>query len=293
MLLYELALELGVRSTALLDRAHALGIYVDQTSVLTPAQVEELRSAYGKGRGTASVHGAEPIPALDIDSSKPMGTGAIVALVGAGLVVVLLVAYMFANSGDDGGSTVAAGGTTVATPAPTTEPCDPSSGIGVGAIGAGDGAEAADEGSGLPPCSVAGGLVDDGTTATTELDTRDPIDIPRDTREFCKAAIAATEFDTKLFEAANPESLGPIKDVIIAGRDKWRADATIMSVHAPPRLDVPIDRYIRVYSNLVDSVQPGDDDYELAVHIVNVFRTDLNYYAIQIGEAVTENCDKR
>ena len=38
---------------------------------------------------------------------------------------------------------------------------------------------------------------------------------------------------------------------------------------------------------------PEADDYELAVHIMNTFRTDLNYYAAQINESINANCDKR
>lgn len=53
MFLYELALELGVRSTSLLDRAHALGMNIDTTAQLTPQQVEQLREVYGKGRSQA------------------------------------------------------------------------------------------------------------------------------------------------------------------------------------------------------------------------------------------------
>lgn len=54
-----------------------------------------------------------------------------------------------------------------------------------------------------------------------------------------------------------------------------------------------MDRYIRVYSNLVDTVTPETDDYQLAVHIVTTLRTDLNYYAAQINEVVNAHCDKR
>ena len=66
-----------------------------------------------------------------------------------------------------------------------------------------------------------------------------------------------------------------------------------MSANAPPRLDVAMDRYVRVYTNLVDSVTPEADEYELAVVIMDTFRTDLNYYAAQINESINANCDKR
>lgn len=294
MLLYELALELGVRSTALLDRAHALGMDVTATAPLTPEQVARLREAYGKGRPVPQAEVAAPAEAV-IGGGRSLGTPALLALVGAGLVVVLLVAYMVTNSGGDDGTTVAAVDGTEAESTTTTEPCDPASGIGVGAIGQGSATTAAGGGEGgeaLPPCDIAGGLSGD-TLETSTTVAGDPIDVPRNAREFCKAAIAAMEFDTRLYEAANPDSLGPIRQVILDGRDKWRVDATVMAANAPPRLDVAMDRYVRVYSNLVDSVTPEGDDYDLAVHIVNTFRTDLTYYAVQINEAINANCDKR
>jgi hypothetical protein len=294
MLLYELALELGVRSTALMDRAHALGINVSSTDPLTPEQVARLREAYGKARHAPQAPMAAPTDVV-LGDKRPLSTGALLAVVGAGLVVVLLVAYMVTNSGgDDGGTTLASGDDVEAESTTTTEPCDPASGIGAGAIGQGTATTAAGataEGA-LPPCDIAGGLSGD-TIETSTTVAVDPIDVPRNTREFCKAAIASMEFDTKMIEAANLESLGPIRDVILQGRDKWRIDATVMSANAPPRLDVAMDRYVRVYTNLVDSVTPEADEYELAVVIMDTFRTDLNYYAAQINESINANCDKR
>ena len=103
MMLYELALELGVRSTVLLDRAQAMGMDVSATGPLTAEQVQELRSAYG-------VTKPHPQPALDPTQTITenrfgnLGTGPLLALVGAGLVVVILIAYMITSSGsDDGG----------------------------------------------------------------------------------------------------------------------------------------------------------------------------------------------
>ena len=295
MMLYELALELGVRSTVLLDRAQAMGMDVSATGPLTAEQVQELRSAYG-------VTKPHPQPALDPTQTITenrfgnLGTGPLLALVGAGLVVVILIAYMITSSGSDdgGGGDVAAGGgsDTVEAVSTTTEPCDPSSGIGVGAIGQAPGSTAAPAGDALPPCSVAGGLSDDAIDGTTTTVAGDPIDVPRDKDEFCKAALSAMDFDTKMMEAATAETIGPLRDTILQGRDRWRSDATIMVATGPPRLDVAMDRYVRVYSNLVDSVTPEVDDYTLAVHIITTFRTDLNYYAAQIGDAINTNCDK-
>jgi hypothetical protein len=294
VLLYELALELGVRSTALLDRAQALGMDVTATAPLTAEQVAELRAAYGKQRPTPAV--AETVAPVVDPAARSFSTGSVLALVGAGLVVVLLIAYMVTNSGDDGGSTVAANEIAAEdSTTTTTEPCDANSGIGAGAIGQSSTSAATDGGAGgsaLPPCSVAGGLSDDALETTTTADV-DPIDLPRDKREFCRGALAAMEFDTKLMEAAQAETIGPLRDVIIQGRDKWKADATIMTINAPPRLDMAMDRYTRVYINLVDSVTPEIDDLALAEHIINTFRTDLNYYAAQINESINTHCDKR
>lgn len=298
MLLYELALELGVRSTVLMDRAHAMGINVSSTDPLTPDQVARLREAYGKARPTSPAQVAAPTDEV-LGAKRPLGTGALLALVGAGLVVVVLLAYMITNSGGDDATTVAAVTEPAEEVTSTTEPCDPASGIGAGAIGQGTATTATGaptsagaSADALPPCDIAGGISGEPLETTTTV-AGDPIDVPRDTREFCKAAIAAMEFDTKLSEAANPESLGPIRDVILQGRDQWRINATLMTAHAPPRLDVAMDRYVRVYTNLVDSVTPDADDLTLAVHIMDVFRTDLAYYAVQINEAITAHCDKR
>ncbi len=293
MLLYELALELNVRSTALLDRAQALGMDVDATTPLTPEQEAHLRRLYKPTRPDPPV---PEIVAEAVESSmKPRGPAAILALVGAGLVVVLLIAYMLTSSGDESPPpTVAASETTEPEGSTTTtEPCDPASGIGAGAIGQttvpdGSSGSATD----LPPCAIAGGLTGDPLETTT-TEAADPIDVPRDKREFCKAALSAMEFDTRLIEASDVDSLGPIRDVILEGRDRWHSDVTAMADSAPPRLDVAMDRYIRVYSNLVDTVTPETDDYQLAVHIVTTLRTDLNYYAAQINEVVNAHCDKR
>ncbi len=319
MFLYELALELDVRSVVLLDRAHALGMDVDPTSQLTAAQVEQLRAAYGKGRNQASPIVGDPVGAAG-SSETSWGMPAVVAMVVAGLVVVLMIGYAVTNS--DSGETV----TAAAAPdddddavTTTTEPCDTSaSGIGVDAIGQdttattapeaadpdGTAADATDPaapsegddpqaaGGTLPPCDVAGGLSDDEIAAPT-TEAVDAIDTPRDKREFCKAAISALEFEARMFEAADAYSLGPIRDVMIEGRDRWKIDITIMTAAAPPRLDVPLERYRIVYTNLLDAATPDADDYELAVRFNQVLRTDLEYYAIQLTQTIAENCDKR
>ena len=85
MLLYELALELGVRSTALMDRAHALGINVSSTDPLTPEQVARLREAYGKARHAPQATGAAPTGVV-LAYQAPPRSAALAALVGPGLV---------------------------------------------------------------------------------------------------------------------------------------------------------------------------------------------------------------
>lgn len=314
MFLYELALELGVRSTALLDRAHALGMQVDTTAQLTPDQIEQLRSAYGKGRAQqaheASVQQARAeLEGADQAGGGSMNLAAIAALVAAGLVVVLMVGYMLTNSDNDT-TTVGAGDTTDAEggSSTTTEPCDSGSGIGVGAIGqdpgttAGGaettiaqatGATTAPADDALPPCDVVGGLSGDEIAAASTTFDGDPLDLPRDKREFCRAALSIIEFETKMYEVSNPEALGPVREVMLGGRDKFKADLAAMQAAAPPRIDGPLGRYAISYTTLMDSVTPTTDDYSLAVAFAQASRADLAYYATQINAAVTENCDKR
>lgn len=312
MFLYELALELDVRSTVLLDRAHALGMNVDTTAQLTAEQVEQLRAAYGRGRGQLTQAQIDARVAVQEAESKngSLGVGAIAALVGAGLVVVLLVGYMFTNSGDDVTTTVGAGDTTEADSGPTTttEPCDSSSGIGVGAIGqdpAGGGAPEGDStisnavaatsapAASLPPCEVVGGLSGEAIEAASTTFAGDPLDMPRDKRRFCVAAMSMVDFEMRLVEAANVDSLGPIREVMLSGRDQFKADLAQMQDSAPPRLDGPLDRYAVVYHNLLGSVSATSDEYTLAVAFLQASRTDLQYYAAQIQTAIFENCDKR
>lgn len=297
MLLYELALELGVRSTVLLDRAHAMGMQVDQTTALSADQVEQLREAYGRGRGSQPAAPVVETVASGGGDHKPIGTPAIVAMVAAGLVVVLLVGYVLTNSGGDETVSAAAPATDeVSSTTATTEPCDDSaSGIGVGAIGQGEGTatSAVDGGEVLPPCSVAGGLSGEEIDGTNEPDDRDPLDIPRNEAEFCRAARSAMDFDLQMSEAAMSTTLAELRDVMIQGRDRWKSDVVIMIASGPPRLDVPLERYRVVYTNFLDSATPDADDFELAMRFTGALRTDVNYYLAQIGQAVNENCGHR
>lgn len=308
MFLYELALELGVRSTELIERAHTLGISVDPTAKLTAEQVEQLRSAYGKGRAQLAQS-----PVLDPSAGSgagggPMGVPAVAALVLAGLVVALVLGYMVTNSGSDTVNLSAEDAAAAADDetTPTTAPCDETSaGIGIGAIGQDPAATTsapaapADAGSSvpaattLPPCDVVGGLSGDEIAGPSTSFTGDPLDLPRDKQEFCRAALSMTEFEMRINEAANLEALGPIRDVILEGRDTWKSDLVVLEATAPPRLDNPVERYGIVYTTLFDSVVPGADDYSLAVAFVQASRTDLAYYTNQIATAIIENCDKR
>ncbi|NLD78302.1 MAG: hypothetical protein GX643_16740 [Acidimicrobiales bacterium] len=298
MYLYELALELGVRSTALLDRAHALGMNVDTTAQLTPEQVEQLREVYGRGRARQATPQPEVLTQMDAQGSSdgPLKPSAIIALVIAGLAVVLLVGYMVTNSDDSPSTTVALDGgeeESSSSTTTTTEPCDPDSGIGVGAIGQGEASTAGDTDATLPPCDVVGAISGDEDLGTTTTFDGDPLDVPRDKREFCKAALSLIDFEMELFEAADVESLGPIRDVMLAGRDKFKADLATMKETAPPRIGGPLERYGIIYTNLLDSVTPGADDLTLAVAFNTAARTDLAYDSNQIALAVNENCDKR
>lgn len=295
MFLYELALELDVRSTALLDRAHAMGMNVDTTAELTPEQVEQLRAAYGRGRGRTRPDHTEAHAALESAAGaggNPMGTGGVVALVAAALVVVVLVGYMVTNSDDS--ATVSAGNTTSTTDGPTTttEPCDSNSGIGLGAIGQDpDASEPAD--GALPPCDVVGGLSGEEIASASTTFAGDPLDLPRDKRRFCVAALSMFEFELKLFEASDTDAIGPIRDVMLSGRDKFKADLASMRETAPPRIDSALGSYAIVYTNLLDAVTPTVDDHSLAAAFLQAARTDLVYYANQINRAVNDNCDKR
>mgnify|MGYP000981949109 CR=1 FL=1 len=298
MYLYELALELGVRSTALLDRAHALGMNVDTTAPLTAEQVEQLREVYGRGRARQEAPPPEVLAQMEAQASSdgPLKSSAIIALVIAGLAVVLLVGYMITNSDDSPDTTVALddgkdGAASSSTT--TTEPCDPDSGIGVGAIGQGATSTGGDADGSLPPCDVVGAISGDEDLGTTTTFDGDPLDLPRDKREFCKAALSLVDFEMELYEAANVESLGPIRDVMLAGRDKFKADLATMKETAPPRIGGPLERYGIIYTNLLDSVTPGADDLTLAVAFNTAARTDLAYDSNQIALAVNENCDKR
>lgn len=88
MFLYELALQLGVRSTDLVERARSLGMNVGPSTFLAPAQVTALRdgsSAPGAdavdGHGPASVTALEPVLA---GSPFPTGSFAPPAAVAVG-----------------------------------------------------------------------------------------------------------------------------------------------------------------------------------------------------------------
>lgn len=302
MFLYELALELGVRSTALLDRAHALGMNIDTTAQLTPEQVEQLREVYGKGRAQAVTPPPEVLAQMEAQqaSDGPLKPAGIIALVVAGLAVALLIGFMITNSGDDQVTTLGVDDTDVeeSSTTTTTEPCDPDSGIGVGAIGQdaestpeGDAADAG--GEALPPCDVVGALSGEEVVGTPTTFDGDPLDLPRDKREFCRAALSLVEFEMKMIEAADVESLGPIRDVMLEGRDKFKADLTAMKDAGPPRIDGPLERYEIIYTNLLDSVTPGADDLTVALAFNTASRTDLAYYSNQVTLAVNENCDKR
>ncbi|MEO6627383.1 MAG: hypothetical protein ABIP03_02305 [Aquihabitans sp.] len=302
MFLYELAIELDVRSPELMARATELGMTgILTTSHLTPEQVRELKASYGRGGppppppppgvGGAPTHGA---PGANGGGERNMVAMAALAVV---LVVVVgLFAYMVTNGSDEPTGTAQTVGTSAKTTT-TTEACQPGDGgTGIGAIG--ETVDTSDPTSGLPSCDdVAGGLGSDVESTTSTL-PGDPIDYPRDKRKFCIAARSSMLFEQAMVEAATSAqseaaALHGLRDVMLNGRNQWRADVVTMIATGPPRLDVSLELYRSTYSALLDGVRPDMADLDLARLFVLTRGADLRHAAVEIDEAMKTNCSTR
>ncbi|MCU1370829.1 MAG: hypothetical protein JWO77_2023 [Ilumatobacteraceae bacterium] len=125
MHLFELAMELGVRSAEMAEAAPSLGFDdVTPTSVLTPEQVQAFRTRYAPApsavQGASTAYpGVQPAAPTDWGAPPPVPTGSggggaggaggggggrvvQMAVIGVAVVGVLgLFAFMFANSGTD------------------------------------------------------------------------------------------------------------------------------------------------------------------------------------------------
>lgn len=299
MFLYELAIDLGIRSPDLVARAIELGLTgIGPSSHLSPEQVQLLRASYGKGGPVAppplTMGGPAGGPA---GSSGGPGGGlspvAIAAIVVVALLVVGLFTFMLTHKSDNttavaSDSSVPDGGSTS-----TTEPCiEGASGVsGIGAVGESTSGDRAD----LPACGdVAGGLGSDGLVTTTALPA-DPIDRPRAKRDFCKAARSAMAFEARMVEAARAAdsdltALHNLRDVMLVGRDQWRADVVVMIATGPPRLDISLELYRRTYSDLLNAITPRMSDLELARAFIATQGTDLRHAALEITDALVSSC---
>ena len=111
MFLYELAIEIGERSSDVCQKAESIGLGpLLSTSELTREQVAALRAAYnrplpggapGSAGAAPSVWGAPPATPIEAPGRPPSKIGQVAAL---GLVVAVVLAgfaYMFVNAGPD------------------------------------------------------------------------------------------------------------------------------------------------------------------------------------------------
>ena len=297
MLLYELALELGLRSTDVVARAQALGMtQVGPSSKLTPEEVARLREAItgvpqarpvapagGPAFGPsdrwqgATVPGAPAagIP-LGPDGSpdqgrNPVGTIVIGAVV---LLVVALFAYMAMNTDD--------------TKKPRSVATGDQAGTGKGTVP--DDPCAAQTSTTDPVCNdVDGGIVGAPVTSSTTLPPGyvPGVDTPKDKGKFCQGARGALDLEQKMIMAASPQEF---RDVIVAGKAQWLIDAQSMLQGAPPRIEVQLDLYTTVYGDLMAAVTPGLDEEGLYRAFIQARGTDLSNAAVAINGAYAENC---
>ena len=289
MFLFELALELGERSPLVVARAHEMGMTeVSATSQLTPDQVQALRAAYGRvppppppgypAQGPV----ASPAGPGSSGDSKPF---AMVALAVVLLAVVGLFGYMLTHQETQSvaASDAEAGPGSDATTT-TTVPCR--AGGAVGAVGASS-LRSVDGGDGdtKEDCGPSGGL----TTTSTTLPA-DPLDLPKDKDDFCTSSRSAIAFEQRMVDVVQPGEIGPIRDVILQGRDQWHTDVETMIASAPPRLSVSLELYRHVYTDLLDPVQPDTSDENLARLFLYARTTDLTHASYEVTDAMSTNC---
>ena len=304
VLAYELALELGLRSTDLVARAHELGMDgVGPSSNLTPEDVARLRAAirgvpepplvapgepgsFGAGRGyqapvgpgRPAPPGMAPVPGSDV-ISEPMSAASKAVIGGVVALVVALFAYMAVNTGSDGPKRTEAV-ETADDGAPTTTEADPCA------------EDVATSTTAAVCADVEGGLVGaPATSSTTRPEGYVPgVDDPRDVRKFCKGARSAMELERKLAQVTTAEQF---RDAIVAGRAQWMVDAALMDEGAPPRIDVSMDLYMATYGNLMATVTPASDEQALMQALIRIRQSDISHAAIEINGAFLDNCSGR
>jgi hypothetical protein len=297
VLLYELALELGLRSTDVVARAQALGMaQVGPSSKLTPEEVARLREAItgvpqgrplpppggpalgptDRWQGTtipgARAAGGPPGPDGAPDETRsPVATAVIAVVV---LLVVALFGYMATHTGDGKKAQSVAAGDQDGTGA-STIPDDPC---------------AAKTSTTDPVCAdVDGGIVGAPVTSSTTLPPGyvPGVDTPKDKGKFCKGARGALDLEQKMIMAPSAQEF---RDVIVAGKAQWLIDAQSMLQGAPPRIEVQLDLYTTVYGDLMAAVTPGLDEEGLYRAFIQARGTDLSNAAVAINGAYAENC---
>ena len=293
MLTYELALELGIRSPELVERAKEIGIVgIGPSTNLNGEQIARLRQeitgmtapppppvaplggpgGFGAGRGYPPPPGAGGASGPKHD--EPLSTTSKAVIGGVVALVVALFAYMVVNTGDE--PTQQAGGpdATTAVTAPRVDPCAPN----------------ASTSTSNPVCAdVEGGLVGAPVTSSTTLPDGYVlgVDNPRDKRKFCKGARSVFALEQKLAQA---QTANEFRDAIVTGKAKWLVDAHLMEEGAPPRLDNPLQLYMKVYGDLMVAITPTTDEVALAQAFIRARSSDIASAAVEVTGAYLDNC---
>ena len=295
MLTYELALELGIRSPELVERAKEIGIVgIGPSTNLNREQVARLHQeitgmaapppppppvapvggpGFGAGRGHQPPPGPGGGPGPKHD--EPMSTASKAVIGGVVVLVVALFAYMVINTGDEPTKQAAAGSDgTPAVTAPRVDPCAPNAATSTS----------------NPVCAdVEGGLVGAPVTSSTTLPDGYVlgVDNPRDKRKFCKGARSVFALEQKLAQA---QTANEFRDAIVMGKAQWLVDAHLMEEGAPPRLDNPLQLYMKVYGDLMVAITPTTDETALARAFIRARSSDIASAAVEVTGAYLDNC---
>lgn len=212
MFLFELAMELGVRSADMADAAPQLGLVgISPTTELTPEQAEVLRAKFTKGRPLgAPANGLAPdSPPLSAPVAPGEGdpsrggsrSGAVVGIAVAVIASLALFGFMAVNSGPDKEREAQLE------------------------------REAAIQDAKDAKAYEAGGTVG-GSAAGEPAPTAAP-NVPTDIGRFCRAGLALHDHSTDLSAKINADDYEGTKATMIAGLDRWKANVAEMRATLP------------------------------------------------------------
>lgn len=107
---------------------------------------------------------------------------------------------------------------------------------------------------------------------------------------FCRSVAAVNTFEVRVGEAIQADVPGEVGTVVLDGRDQWRVDVDAMVASGPEDLQVAITYYREVLDEAFGSITASSSNQDVVASLAAVDSDEYRNVATEIGQRVVRDC---